>query len=32
MVIPTHWTIAKQDPKWHEALLDEMEALEKNKT
>jgi transposase InsO family protein len=30
--IPTNWRSAKDDPKWREAMLEEMRALEKNKT
>lgn len=30
--IPTNWKTAKEDPKWKEAMLEEMRALEKNKT
>ena len=30
--IPKDWKIAKQDPKWHEAMIEELEALRKNKT
>jgi hypothetical protein len=30
--IPSHWRIALEDPKWREAMLDEMRALEKNET
>lgn len=30
--IPTNWKEAKEDPKWKDAMLDEMRALEKNKT
>jgi hypothetical protein len=32
VVIPTDWRAAKRDPKWHDAMLEEMAALEKNKT
>jgi hypothetical protein len=32
VVIPTDWRAAMQDPKWHDAMLEEMAALEKNKT
>jgi hypothetical protein len=32
VVIPSDWRAAKQDPKWHDAMLEEMAALEKNKT
>ena len=31
-MIPRDWKAAKQDPKWYEAMLEEMKALEKNKT
>jgi hypothetical protein len=27
VVIPTDWRAAKQDPKWHKAMLEEMAAL-----
>ena len=27
--IPSHWELAIKDPKWREAMLDEMRALEK---
>jgi hypothetical protein len=30
--IPNDWKVALEDPKWKEAMLDEMRALEKNKT
>jgi len=30
--IPRDWKEAKQDPKWREAMLEELNALEKNKT
>jgi transposase InsO family protein len=30
--IPNDWREAKQDPRWHQAMLEELEALEKNKT
>ena len=30
--IPTNWKLAKEDPKWKEAMLEEMRALEKNRT
>jgi hypothetical protein len=30
--VPTNWKQAKEDPKWKEAMLEEMRALEKNKT
>ncbi|KAF0936038.1 hypothetical protein E2562_038345 [Oryza meyeriana var. granulata] len=29
---PSDWREAKQDPRWRQAMLDELEALEKNKT
>ncbi|WVZ85689.1 hypothetical protein U9M48_032584 [Paspalum notatum var. saurae] len=32
VVIPRDWKQAKQDPKWNEAMLEELRALEKNKT
>jgi hypothetical protein len=32
VVIPSDWRAAKQDPKWHDAMLEEMATLEKNKT
>lgn len=32
VAIPTNWKEAKEDPKWKDAMLDEMRALEKNKT
>jgi hypothetical protein len=32
VVIPRDWKAAKQDPKWHEAMREELNALEKNKT
>jgi hypothetical protein len=32
VVIPSDWREAKQDPKWHDAMLEDMTALEKNKT
>jgi hypothetical protein len=32
VVILSDWRAAKQDPKWHDAMLEEMAALEKNKT
>jgi hypothetical protein len=32
MQIPKDWREAKQDSRWHQAMLDELEALEKNKT
>ena len=30
--IPKDWETAKQDPKWREAMIEELEALKKNKT
>jgi hypothetical protein len=30
--VPRDWKVALEDPKWKEAMLDEMRALEKNKT
>jgi len=30
--IPNGWKLAKEDPKWKEAMLEEMRALEKNRT
>jgi hypothetical protein len=30
--IPSYWKVALEDPKWREAMLDEMRALEKNET
>jgi hypothetical protein len=30
--VPTNWKLAKEDPRWKEAMLEEMRALEKNKT
>ena len=30
--IPKDWKAAKQDPKWCEAMIEELEALRKNKT
>lgn len=30
--VPTNWKIAKQDPKWCEAMREELEALKKNQT
>ena len=30
--IPRDWKEAKQDPKWREAMMEELRALEKNKT
>jgi hypothetical protein len=32
MQSPNDWREAKQDPRWHQAMLDELEALKKNKT
>jgi hypothetical protein len=32
VAIPRHWKEAKQDPKWHEAMLEVLRALENNKT
>jgi hypothetical protein len=32
VVIPSDWRTAKQDPKWHDVMLEEMATLEKNKT
>ncbi|XP_071683308.1 uncharacterized protein [Lolium perenne] len=32
MVIPRDWKVAKQDPKWREAMIEELNALERNKT
>jgi hypothetical protein len=32
VMIPRDWKAAKQDPKWHEAMREELNALEKNKT
>jgi hypothetical protein len=32
VVIPRDWKAAKEDPKWYEAMLEEVKALEKNKT
>jgi hypothetical protein len=32
VVIPTYWRAPKQDSKWHDVMLKEMAALEKNKT
>lgn len=32
VVIPRDWKVAKHDPKCYEAMLEEMKALEKNKT
>jgi hypothetical protein len=31
-MIPRDWKAVKQDPKWHEAMSEELNALEKNKT
>jgi hypothetical protein len=31
-VIPRDWKVAKQDPKWREAMIEELNALERNKT
>ena len=30
--IPKDWKAAKQDPRWREAMIEELEALRKNKT
>jgi hypothetical protein len=30
--IPTDWKAAKQDPKWRQAMMEELDALRKNKT
>lgn len=30
--IPNDWKTTKQDPKWHEAMIEELEALKKNNT
>jgi hypothetical protein len=30
--IPRDWKESKQDPKWHEAMMEELRALEKNRT
>uniref|UniRef100_A0ACD6APZ5 Uncharacterized protein n=2 Tax=Avena sativa TaxID=4498 RepID=A0ACD6APZ5_AVESA len=30
--IPRDWKVAKQDPKWREAMIEELNALERNKT
>jgi hypothetical protein len=30
--IPKDWKIAKKDPMWHEAVIEELETLKKNKT
>ena len=30
--IPNGWKLAKEDPKWKEAMLEDMRALEKNRT
>jgi hypothetical protein len=32
VVIPRDWKVAKQDPKWREAMIEELNALERNKT
>jgi hypothetical protein len=32
VVTPTDWRATKQDPKWHDAMVEEMATLEKNKT
>ena len=32
MSIPKDKKVAKQDPKWHEAMIEELEVLRKNKT
>jgi hypothetical protein len=32
VTIPRDWKQAKQDPKWHEAMVEELRALEENKT
>ena len=32
MSIPTDWKAAKQDPKWRQAMMEELDALRKNKT
>jgi hypothetical protein len=32
VLIPRDWKAAKEDPKWYEAMLEEVKALEKNKT
>jgi hypothetical protein len=29
IAIPSHWKVVLEDPKWREAMLDEMKALEK---
>ena len=29
MEIPKDWKTAKQDPKWHDAMIEELNALEK---
>ena len=29
---PKDWKVAKQDPKWRDAMIEELEALKKNKT
>ena len=30
--VPKDWKSAKQDPKWRDAMIEELEALKKNKT
>jgi hypothetical protein len=32
VAIPKDWKAAKQDPKWYEAMMEELNALDKNKT
>lgn len=32
MTIPKDWMAGKQDRKWHETMIEELEALKKNKT
>jgi hypothetical protein len=32
VMIPRDWKASKQDPKWHEAMREELNALKKNKT
>jgi hypothetical protein len=32
VTIPRDWQSTKQDPKWQEAMIEELEALKKNKT
>jgi hypothetical protein len=32
VVIPRDYKVAKQDPKWREAMIEELNALERNKT